>query len=340
MATPRKSEILLKATELFHSERCKNGDPAFAMSPTEQELAENGFIQTARSMLMRDSHKAYVESEFVDVPQDFYFDLKLGLEQGTFVSGGRGCGKSSLTKTIVDVFLKEGYVVRVFDNSQTWRRSRIANLAIIKPYSTFEPQYAQSYVFDISLLDIEQQKAFIENVVDREFNQTANLDENDRNWRVYVFEECELLVGTHDRSKTILRLCAVGRNLKMSYIAIAQRFQMTSTNLISMSGQIYLGGMHEFNDLKRAYNWIGNNTKELAKLDVGEFVRYSKGNVAKMSVELFVTETKPKLISAESKPILPQPTKQKEQISTMPFLRVGMVGGFVLLFLYVISKMR
>jgi len=333
MTTPNKAQIVEKAIELFHKERFRNGDPCFSITPTTEELSENGFIQTARSMLMTDNHKAYVESEFVDIPQDFYFDLKLGLEQGTFISGGRGCGKSSLTKTIVDLFLKEGYVVSVFDNSQTWRRSSIPNLAVIKPYSNCEPQYNESYVFDISLLNLEQQKSFIETVVDDDFNYTASLTENERNWRIYIFEEAELLVGTHDHSKTILRLVATGRNLRLSYIAVAQRFAMVSTNLISLCGQLYLGMMHEQNDLKKAYNWLGNNTKELAKLDVGEFVRYSKGCVTKMSAELFTTETKPKLMSVDSKSILPQPTTLKQETNIMAALRVGMLIFFTALLL-------
>jgi hypothetical protein len=329
---PKKEEIYEKAAQMWHEDQYRQGFQP-TTNPEPSELTEGGYISASKSMLMRDNHKAYIESEFVNVPQDFYFDLKLGLEQGTFVSGGRGCGKSSLTKTIVDVFLKEGYVVRAFDNSQTWRRSSIANFAIIKPYGNFEPQYKQSYVFDVSLLSLEQQKSFIENIVDNDFNYTACLNENERNWRIYVFEEAELLVGTHDHSKTILRLVATGRNLKLSYIAVAQRFAMVSTNLISLCGQLYLGMMHEQNDLKKAYNWLGNNTKELTRLDVGEFVRYSKGNVAKMTAELFATETKPKLISVKSKSILPQPIKPKQETNIATFLRLGMIICFTVLLL-------
>lgn len=308
---PKKTEVLAHARELFFQASYRSGIEN-VNSPEDSELVEDGFYQQALSELMtglerKNEQWLNVESEYVDIPQDFHFDLKLGLEQGVFISGGRGCGKSSLTKTIVDVFLKEGYVVSVFDNSQTWRRSSIPKLAIIKPYSNFEPQYNESYVFDISLLSLEQQKSFIENVVDNDFNYTACLNENERNWRIYVFEEAELLVGTHDHSKTILRLVATGRNLRLSYIAVAQRFAMVSTNLISLCGQLYLGMMHEQNDLKKAYNWLGNNTKKLAKLDVGQFIRYSKGNVAKMAVELFATDIMSKLISVESKSILPEP---------------------------------
>jgi hypothetical protein len=108
---------------------------------------------------------------------------------------------------------------------------------------------------------------------------------------------------------------------------------MVSTNLISLCGQLYLGMMHEQNDLKKAYNWLGNNTKELTRLDVGEFVRYSKGNVAKMTAELFATETKPKLISVKSKSILPQPIKPKQETNIATFLRLGMIICFTVLLL-------
>jgi hypothetical protein len=334
MTTPNKKAIIEKAIELFHNERCKNGDPAFAISPTEQELAENGFIQTAKSTLMMDQYRSEIEGKnYTENLEDFAFDVELGLKEGTFVSGGRGCGKSSLTKTIVDMFFEHGYVVRIFDNSQSWRRSSIANLVIIKPYSNFQPQYNESYVFDISLLSLEQQKRFIENIVDNDFNYTASLNENERNWRIYVFEEAELLIGTHDQSKPILKLVASGRNFNLSFVVVAQRFAMISTNLISLCGQLYLGTMHEQNDLKKAHNWLGKNVKELAKLDVGKFLRYSKGSITKMATELFTTETKSNLIDVESKSIIPQPIKRKEEISVMPFLKLAMIALFTILLL-------
>jgi len=335
MATPRKSEILLKATELFHNERCKTGNPAFATSPTEEELSESGFIQTAKSMLMTDQYRSQIESKdfYSENLEDFEFDSDLGLQRGTFIAGNRGCAKSNLAKTIVDLFLRKGSIVRVFDNSQTWRNSNVPNLVLVKPYSFFEPKYGESYVFDTSLLDIEQQKAFIENVADREFIQTAMLSENERTWRIYVFEECELLLGTHDNSKKIMRLCASGRNLKMSYVAIAQRFQMVTTSVISLSGQLYVGAMHEQNDLKKIRNWLADKTKELQSLEVGEFFRYCNGKSAKMKTERFRARSQPKMILTEtniSPVVKPQP-KQETNIAT--FLRLGMIICFIVLLL-------
>ena len=59
--TPTKSEILEKAVELFHNDRFRNGDPSFAITPTEQELRENGYISIAVSGLLRDSVRANLE---------------------------------------------------------------------------------------------------------------------------------------------------------------------------------------------------------------------------------------------------------------------------------------
>jgi hypothetical protein len=335
---PNKSMILEKAIELFHNDNARNGNPSF-ITPTEQELKENGCWQCALSELLRDNasadlaeFKTYAELENF---AEFQFDIDLALQQGIFISGGRGCGKSSLTKTIVDRFLKQGYVIRVFDNSQTWRLSSVPNLAVIEPNSNFEPEYNENYVFDTSLLSIKEQKEFIENLVDREFVYTAKLSENARAWRIYVFEECELLLGTHEKSKELLKLCAVGRNLKMSYIAIAQRFQMISTNMISLCGQIYLGQCHEQNDLKKAYNWLGDKTKELTKLDVGQFIRYCKGQNTKMNVDYFETEIKPKLIMTEKPKSEISQIDSTTQQTNFAVLKLAVVSflGLILLWL-------
>jgi hypothetical protein len=201
----------------------------------------------------------------------------------------------------------------------------------MNPHGNFEPNYGESYVFDTSLLDVEQQKAFIENLADREFIQTATLSENERTWRIYVFEECELLLGTHESSKKIMRLCASGRNLKMSYVAIAQRFQMVTTNLISLSGQLYVGAMHEQNDLKKVRNWLADKTKELQSLEVGEFIRYCNGKSAKMRTERFTVASQPKTILAEtnSSPIA-QPIRTNQSVS-IALARLAIVALFIAL---------
>jgi hypothetical protein len=304
---PKKSEIIEKAIEMWRLDQIKHGCGQLAeITPEYNELLESGYISSAKSELMRDSYRNIENTkDFYDFPTPFSFDIELGLRHGTFIAGSRGSGKSSLGKTIADMFLKKDYIIRVFDNSQTWRRSNIPNVVIIKPYSNFEPNYNESYVFDTSLLDIPQQKAFIENIVNREFNHTAMLSENERNWRIYVFEECELLLGTHEHSKKIMKVCALGRNLRMSYIAIAQRFQLVSTNLISLSGQLYIGSMHEQNDLKKIKNWLGDRTEDLKTLEVGEFIRYSNGKLDKMQTELFTPNIEPKMIIADPNPIEP-----------------------------------
>jgi len=77
----------------------------------------------------------------------------------------------------------------------------------------------------------------------------------------------------------MLQFCSIGRNFKLSFIAVAQRFQMLNTDLISLSGQLYCGCFHEQNDLKKLRNWIKDKTEQLNELQLGEFMRYSEGKI-------------------------------------------------------------
>jgi hypothetical protein len=311
--------IVQKAVELWKLDRMRANDPSFDINPEVSELQESGYLNVAQSELMRDNNRAHV-NEWKDYDAenfaDFQFDVETGLQQGTFISGGRGTGKSSLAKTVVSMFQKRGCVVKVFDNSQVWRQSNIPNLVIVKPYSNIETEYNLSCVFDTSFLSVKQQKTFIENMIERDFEHTVDLSEKERNWRIYVLEECELLLSTHERSKPIMKLCALGRNYMMSYVAIAQRFQMVSTDLISLSGQLYIGALHEENDRKKLKNWLGKRTEELKTLEVGQFIHYRNGKIFKMQVEPFSCGVEPKLITME-------PHAKIQPIPTLPKTNSG-----------------
>lgn len=103
MAMPSKSEILEKAIELFHNDRAKHGDPSFAITPTEQELRENGYISVAQSELMRDSVRTNLEGweSYANVEnfEDFSYKtlIKKVFEHGDLVIlGQKGTQKTTL----------------------------------------------------------------------------------------------------------------------------------------------------------------------------------------------------------------------------------------------------
>jgi hypothetical protein len=129
----------------------------------------------------------------------------------------------------------------------------------------------------------------------------------------------------------MLQFCSIGRNFKLSFLAIAQRFQMLNTDLISLSGQLYVGTVHEENDLKKLRNWFGDKTEQLKTLQLGEFTRYSDGKIELMQVDKFndtveIVNIKP---MRSPQPMMPQP-----KIDYTPLLRItviGFIGAFIIL---------
>jgi hypothetical protein len=313
---PTRQEVMELATELFYQEAfkhdCKNPN-----TPEDQELLEGGFYQTAKSMLMADRARAETEqyNEYADQAEnfaDFKFNVEQSLEKGTTIVGGRGCGKTNTAKQIVKKLQDHGYVIRVYDNSQAWRQSSVKNLVMVTPNNNFEPVYSESYVFDISLLSIEDQKEFIETQISNDYYEAVAQSEAERTWRVYVFEEAELTLGKN-RSPTMLQFCSIGRNFKLSFVAVAQRFQMLNTDLISLSGQLYCGCFHEDNDLKKLKNWLGAETERLKKLELGQFAYYSDGKIELMQCDKFTDNVETVNIQPTT---TPQPLPNTQPIQT------------------------
>ena len=327
---------MAKALELFHNDRFRANEESFNITPTEAELKESGYFSQAVSELMyspETKHEQYLSHEAeTENFADFQFNVEQGLEKGTTVTGGRGCGKTNTAKQIVKRLQDHGCVVRVYDNSQAWGESSFKNLVKIMPNSNFEPVYSESYVFDISLLSIEDQKDFIETQIANDYYKAVAQSEAERTWRVYVFEEAELPMGKK-RSPTMLQFCSIGRNFKLSFVAVAQRFQMLNTDLISLSGQLYVGAMHEDNDLKKLRNWLKDKTEDLKHLELGDFVRYCDGETVKMHCDKFTDNTQHAIVEAE--PLnTPQPITQSQNTDYTAFLKLLFLSAIAIVFLW------
>ena len=339
---PNKKAIIEKAIELFHNERCKNGDPAFAISPTEQELAENGFIQTARSMLMTDQNRSQVEGkDYTENLEDFNFDVSEALQNGIYTVGTRGCGKSDLNMMLSERLMKQGVIVLVFDPSMDWlKRSNVSKYVTVQPFTPITIP-TESMIYDLSLLTPSQQREFVER-----FNRALveyQISSTKEKWYFCIFEEAHTYFYQGSmRSKAMqytVRALTQGRNFKISMALITQFSSMVDKDTMKFMNQRFFGASNEPNDIGYLRGFLGKDAEQLKTLDNGSFLYFNKSKISKVSIEPYECEnTKIEITIPQSAPI--EAIKGKEEISTMPFLRVGMVGGFVLLFLYVISKMR
>ncbi|MDH5451054.1 MAG: hypothetical protein OEX77_09215 [Candidatus Bathyarchaeota archaeon] len=97
-----------------------------------------------------------------------------------------------------------------------------------------------------------------------------------------------------------LRFLSVGRNYNFKHILLSQRAQLIDATAISLCGQVYVGRMHEQNDLSKMRNWLKEKTENLPSLQVGEFYYVLQGESIKFKAPLFKSATKPTLAPIKS----------------------------------------
>ncbi|MDH5665718.1 MAG: hypothetical protein OEY10_05420, partial [Nitrosopumilus sp.] len=119
MGTPNKQQIYEKARELWYQDQHRNGCSELAqINPEYSELLENGYVHSARTMLMSSNPNVVVieknaksEKEELTLDDHFLVDIEELLRSGCFIVGGKGTTKSNMAKIIADKLRKLGYVV-------------------------------------------------------------------------------------------------------------------------------------------------------------------------------------------------------------------------------------
>jgi len=312
--TPTKTDILTKAIELFHIDRAMHNDPSFSITPTEQELKENGYLSAAQSELMRDNYKQAIESkDFYDLENfaDFQFDIKEGMQTTTFISGSRGVGKSDIAMQIVDQLTREGITCIVFDSSRDWfHRSSTNQYVTVQPHSDL-PIPSGNMIFDLSLLTPSEQQQCVERFCKKLFEHQIN---NMANKYYIVFEEAQLYFPLNSirakRYQNSARVLTVGRNVGISLLAVSQFPALCDKELIKNAQQIYIGCTSEPNTL--AY-WKGifKSAEQLKDLQNGEFLYYCRNKLSRIQIEPYENNTpKRRITIPEPQAIIPDLPKQ------------------------------
>jgi len=215
--------------------------------------------------------------------------MKSILKTGAFISGSKGSGKTTLAMSLADSLMKEGCVVKVFDISGQWRvKSSIPNLFI--PISTTLPNMPlnTSVIFDLTLLTPREMRNFITKILRHDFMRQVKTAQ--RNWIVYIFEECQLLIPQgklrSNLAQEVLRILTVGRNYNVSYIAITQRPATVDTTVLELTDVQFFGKCTGQNDLKKLKNYVPN-VERLKQLKVGEFILIEDSKETKFKADLF-----------------------------------------------------
>jgi hypothetical protein len=300
MTMPNKTEILEKATELFHQDRFRNGDPSFAITPTEQELLEGGFYQSAVSELLRDNAKAevaewknYNAENFVEkqTVTEIPFSVSETLASGFYCCGTRQLsGKTNLCKHLVSKLISYGVTVFVVDPSTSWLNDSPIQSIFKVPRGNGETMIKRlNTVFDVSRLGYDERFAFVSN-----FCKT--LTDTHLNGYTYpemlVFEESQTyLPNGCMRSKKysdIVDFCTVGGNYGLSFGAITQFSASVDKAIVKLAQQRFFGLTTEDNDKRYVKSFIGKKwIDDLIGLQVGEFLYQNRATIQKFQCQPF-----------------------------------------------------
>jgi len=336
--TPTKTEILAKASELYFSDMAKSGIQNFN-NPEPNELAESGYISSAKSELMRNletKHAEWLNNGSNLETSDFQFDIIEGMQTTTFISGSRGIGKSDIAMQIVDRLINENIICIVFDSSMDWlKRSLISQYITVKPYTDLNVPY-QNTIIDMSILTpIEQQRtveAFCKKLFEHQINNMAN--------KYYlVFEESQIYFPlsalSSKNTQNTMRLLTVGRNFNISLATISQFPALVSKELIKHAGQIFIGYSTELNTLNYWRGILGTHTEKLKELQNGQFVYYHRNKISLTEIESYQNaKVKTQIPILEPKLIQPLKTiPQTDNTKAISSLIVGFLWFFAILLL-------
>jgi len=334
MTTPTRAEVYEKAKQLYVEHCYRSGTPELAdVNPEPSELVENGFYASALSSLMTSEKKKYAEymnnSENVEVKElAEVFDLNEILASGVYCSGTSGHGKTDLLMYLADMLKEHGVIVVVIDSSQDWQnRSSIPYFQTVQnPYQKISiPQ--DSLIFDISFLNIEDRKAFAENLCRLLYESQAETPKQLRRQYFLIFEEAHVYLneGTLRSKKfqNITRLLTEGRNYNVRFACVTQFASLISKMVMKFMRIRCFGYADEPNDLKFISGFLGSeHVKQLRNLEHGSFIAYSSGKLSVVHVEPYESQTPKTQISAKIPEPIPIEPKQHSRaaISFVSFM--------------------
>jgi len=274
---PSKKQIIKKAVELWHAQRCQQGDPAFDVEPEESELVEDGYVQSARSMLMRnqcrsqiEEWKGYNESQYSEDLEDF--PIKSILRECGFVIGGRGSGKTNLLKLVVEESLKQKIRVKVFDPTLAWKTFFLERIRVER--NSWIPNL-WNRTYDISRFSVLEARDFVSKMVSKDLEEAIiSTDQGFRPRCLYVLEEAQNLVPSNSlrsfKFQDISRFVTQGRNFGLSFLCASQRLASVDINLVEISGVKYFFKLEGHRNLVKARYWLDKfHTWKLRELEIG-----------------------------------------------------------------------
>lgn len=303
MTTPRKAEIIERATELFHNDQWQKGIRN-AVNPEYSELLESGYIAQAQSELMRNletEHSEYLHN--LDTMQNMIrdkhetpIDLKECKRSNILISGTNQQGKSLCAMSISDILMANQWQIVAFDSVGIWKhKSSIPNYVSVKDKNQ-SVIFTKSTIYDLSLLKLKAQKRFIERFLE-ELWLLRVISKTDK-WLLVIFEEFQMMAKNlrGELSQNILRIMSVGANHRIRSLGITPDLSLIDCAFIRLAQQRYhfkLG--NEPNAKRRFRAYYGFDYTRISQdLDVGFCLYVLKDKIAIYKIPMFQPRLKVK----------------------------------------------
>jgi len=250
-----------------------------------------------------------MEFEMISINHDFTNPYCIDLEEckksNTLIVGQTGSGKTKLSMGIVDLLLKNGWEVHVFDSVGVWRKSPLTQIMILKSGKVNLCDFTNSTVVDMSRLRIDDQKELLEKYTEWIWNLRVDDPHSIHRPLMIVLEESQNYIKNlrSIEAQNIFRLMMSGRNLGIRVLMISPRINNVSAECRFLANQKYIGLSYETNVLAKIKSLYGKDVMNTCKsLRVGEFI-YSNPPLppVKVRVPEFKTDNKPIIYKREVK---------------------------------------
>jgi hypothetical protein len=301
MTTPNRSQIYDKAKELYAQHCYRSGTHALAdINPTYEELAENGFLAVAQSMLMCSDKASQYGVTAKSENSEIQLDAEEALRTGIYICGTSGSGKSDLGMYVVEE-LPEDTINVVFDPSQDWlRRSSVPHYT--QTQVPYVPQ--ESTIFDLSVYSVRRHQEFIERFCKLLLEQQA-LGKHKRYFLVFeegqiAFPEGVLRAKAYENTSKMMSL---GRNFGIRFMCITPFSSLIDKKAMRYMKQRYFGYSDEKNDIAYLRSFLEEDAKRLKTLKAGQFLYYDSGKVKRMGIMPYQAETVPTLLEIPQAPL-------------------------------------
>lgn len=183
------------------------------------------------------------------------------------VFGRRGCGKSYLGRKIQSRYSRRV----IFDSLGEYGDADGFRVQSFDEFSRTILSVHDCDAFSIVVQFNPERKNFEE-----EFSECLRILYYVRNVQV-VIEEVQRYATPHRMDYWLEQLFLVGRHRGISLLCITQRPGLCHKTIISQSGHVYFGQLHEMNDLEYCRSVLYDEAYRLPKLPPRKFLYFAPG---------------------------------------------------------------